>query len=198
MPCPTGCLGLCALRTLGQGPSPPGAPAPAVPGALLLVSSSEGPEAGRARSSPSPCPSSPFAGAPAPGTTQPGPCAPGSGRPLGPSKLNVHLQPPAEGSPRPLRSQGSPASAQGVLDLLPHSPQTVHPSPPLPRPLVPGSELSGLALQETNLTRSLSGVIPVSTLPGTFSSISGQASAPACLTPDHSCVPSSGLGRLVP
>lgn len=105
---------------------------------------------------------------------------------------------PQRAPPAPLRSQGSPASAQRVLDLLPHSPQTVHPSPPLPRPLVPGSELSGLALQETNLTRSLSGVIPVSTLPGTFSSISGQASAPACLTPDHSCVPSSGLGRLVP
>lgn len=182
MPCPTGCLGLCALRTLGQGPSPPGALAPAVPGALLLVGDPEGLEAGRAHFSPSPCPSLPFAGAPAPGTPQPGPCAPGSGRPLGPNKLSVHLQ-PQRVLPAPLRSQGSPTSAQRVLDLSPHALQTVHPSPPLPRPLVPGS---------------LSGVNPVSTLPGTFSFISGLASAPAYLTPNHSCVPLSRSGRLVP
>lgn len=197
MPCPTGCLGFCALRTLGQGPSPPRAPAPAVPGALLLVCDPKGLEAGRAHFSPSPCPSLPFAGAPAPGTPQPGPCAPGSGRPLGPNKLSVHLQ-PQRVLPAPLRSQGSPTSAQRVLHLSPHALQTVHPSPPLPRPLVPGPELSGLAFQETNLTGSLSGVNPVSILPGTFSFISGLASAPAYLTPNHSCVPLSGSGRLVP
>lgn len=186
------------LEDPGAGALPAQGTSPCLPGAPLLVSDPEGPEAGCTHSSPSPCPSAPFAGAPAPNTPRPGPCAPGSGRP-------PCTQQSQRASPTSHRGFSPPRSGLRGGCFCPASPgsapcplQTVHPSPPLPRPPVPGPEPSGPALQETNLTGCLSGVTPASTVPGTFSSISGRASCPACLTPDHYCVPLSGSGRLVP
>ena len=110
-PYPMGHPGLCAQGPWGRGlPSPGHHPLP--PWMPLLVSDPAGPEAGYTHSSPSPCPSAPFAATPAH-------VPQGLADPLVPSKVKVHLQPPSEGSPRLALVSGVAAFAQRVLDLPP-------------------------------------------------------------------------------
>ena len=100
------------LKDPGAGAFPAQGTSPCLPGVPLLVSDPAGPEAGYTHSSPTPCPSAPFAATPAH-------VPQGLADPLVPSKVKVHLQPPSEGSPRLALVSGVAAFAQRVLDLPP-------------------------------------------------------------------------------
>lgn len=139
-------------------------------------------EAGRAHFSPSPCPSLPFAGRPC--SRHP------TTRPMCPrvwqtprTQQTQHASPTTEGSPRPAPVSGSPTSLPSESWICPPRPAGLSTPSPLPRPLVPGEPLWCQPCVHTS--RNL--------LLHLWPSLS-----PCLPDPNHSCVPLSRSGRLVP